>query len=130
MSNNLQTRPQQPVNKPESTRGVPCFTPGVDIFETDAELLLYADLPGVNPKEIDLRYERGELTLTARAPRREHRGRLLLGEYEEGDYLRVFRVNETIDASRIEADYKQGVLVVHLPKQERARPKQVRIRAE
>ncbi len=131
--NGLQgTRPQSrlDVNTPETTRGNLCFTPPVDIFETESELLLYADLPGVNPKEIDLRYEKGELTLTARAPRRERTGQLVLGEFEQGDFFRVFRVNETIDASRIEAEYKQGVLVVHLPKQEQAKPKQVRIRTQ
>jgi HSP20 family protein len=115
---------------PESTRGTLVYSPGVDIFETEAELLLYADLPGVNPQDIDLRYERGELTLTAKALRRETPGQLLLGEFEEGDYYRVFRVNESIDAAHIEAEYKRGVLLVHLPKQEQAKPKQVRVRTQ
>jgi HSP20 family protein len=129
--NSLQARPQQPYTSgAESTRSAACYTPRVDIFETEAELLLYADLPGINPGDVDLRYEKGELTLTAKATRRERRGQLVLGEFEDGDYYRVFRVNESIDAARIEADYKQGVLIVHLPKQEKARPKQVRIRAD
>jgi HSP20 family protein len=114
----------------ESTRGNRVFAPGVDIYETESELLLFADLPGVNPKDIDLRYERGELTLTAKAAQRERPGRLLAAEFEDGDYYRVFRVNETIDATHIDAEYKQGVLLVHLPKQEQAKPKQVRVRGQ
>jgi len=50
---------------PESTRGV-FFTPRVDIYETDDELTLYADVPGVGPADVDLRYEGGELILHAR----------------------------------------------------------------
>lgn len=115
---------------PESTRGALCFAPTVDIFETESELLLYADLPGVNPADVDLRYERGELSLRAKAPTRQRTGQLLLGEFEPVDYYRMFRVNESVDATRIEADFKNGVLIVHLPKQEEAKPKQVRIRAQ
>jgi HSP20 family protein len=132
-NNNAQTIAQNPRGRngtPETTRGALCFTPPVDIFETEGELLLYADLPGVDPKEIDLRYERGELTLTAKAARPERHGQLLAAEFEQGDFYRLFRVNETIDPNRIEADYKQGVLIVHLPKQEKARPKQVLVRTQ
>jgi HSP20 family protein len=126
----VQGRQRADGSGPESTRGNQVYAPGVDIFETESELLLFADLPGVNPKDIDLRYERGELTLTAKAPQRERSGRLVASEFEEGDYYRVFRVNELIDAGRIDAEYKQGVLLVHLPKQEKAKPKQVRVRAQ
>lgn len=112
----------------ETTRDYKYFAPRVDIYETDAELLLYADLPGVNPEGVDLRYERGELILKAKAAPHEHQGHLVLGEYEEGDFFRVFQIHETIDAARIEAEYKNGVLIVHLPKQEALKPKQVQIR--
>lgn len=130
-ANNLQTMRgrQTEGNGSETTRGA-LYAPTVDIFETENELLLYADLPGVDPQQIDLRYERGELMLTAKAAQRECTGHLLAGEFEVGDYYRLFRVNETIDAARIEAEYKQGVLLVHLPKAEHARPKQVRVRTE
>jgi HSP20 family protein len=130
---NLQnTRPPQrsEPSSTESTRGALCCTPSVDIYETETELLLYADLPGVQPQDVDLRYERGELTLNAKAPTSPPAGQLLAGEFEAVDYHRMFRVNEAIDASRIDAEFKQGVLIVHLPKQEEARPKQVQIRAK
>jgi HSP20 family protein len=112
----------------EATRNGQFFTPRVDIVETEIELLLYADMPGVNPYDVDLRYEQGELILRGKVQPREPQGNLIFGEFETGDFYRVFQVQESIDASRIEAEFKNGVLTVHLPKQESAKPKQVPIR--
>src|SRR5262249_3726662 len=117
-------RPEQQGGS-ESTRGGVFFTPRVDIFETEKELTLYADLPGVRPEDVDLRYENGELMLHGRVKPRTRPDNCLLCEYDEGDFYRVFQVHESIDSSRIEAECKNGVLVVHLPKVEAARPKQV-----
>lgn len=121
---------QQQQQAPETTRSGPYYVPRVDIYETDRELVLHADLPGVGPKEVDLRFERGELVLHARVPRPERRGHLLAQEYEEGDFYRVFQVHESIDGARIEAECKNGVLTVHLPKEEKAQPRQVKIKGE
>jgi HSP20 family protein len=124
------TETQPDVRGTESTRNGNYFAPRVDIIETENELLLYADMPGVRPEDIDLRYENGELTLHGKAQRPGGHGNLILAEYEVGDYYRVFRVHETIDPSKIDAEYKNGVLVVHLPKQEAVKPKQVTVRAQ
>jgi HSP20 family protein len=118
-------RGEQP--SPESTRGV-FFTPRVDIYETDGELTVYADVPGVGPEDVDLRYEVGELILHGRVKPRHADENFVLQEYEEGDFYRVFSIHESIDSSRIEADCKNGVLMVHLPKVEEARPKQITVR--
>src|SRR5262249_33359356 len=112
---------------PEQTRGGIYFTPRVDIVETDKELTLYADLPGVRPDDVDLRYERGELLLHGRVQARHPERGFVLGEYEVGDFYRVFTIHESIDAGRIAADFKNGVLIVHLPKVEQAQPKQIKI---
>lgn len=114
----------------EATRNGKYFMPRVDIHETEGELLLFADLPGVKPGDIDLRYEQGELVLQAKTTRRPHEGHLLFAEYEEGDFYRAFKIHETIDASKIEAEVKNGVLLVHLPKMEKARPRQVTVKAQ
>lgn len=113
---------------PEATRNGNYYTPRVDIVETEGELLLYADLPGVRSEDIELRYEKGELILRARVHRTPVKGNLIHGEYDVGDFYRVFQVHETINAARIDAEFKNGVLIVHLPKQEAAKPKQVPIR--
>jgi HSP20 family protein len=113
---------------PERLRGGVFFTPRVDIVETENELILSADLPGVRPEDVDLRYEQGELTLHGRVrPRQPERG-WLLQEYEVGDFFRAFQIHESIDASKIGAEFKNGVLTVHLPKMEQAKPRQITVR--
>src|SRR5437868_1522599 len=85
---------------PEQTRGGPYFTPRVDIVETERELVLYADVPGVRPDDVELRYERGELLLYARVAPRQRPGQLTYREYEEGDFYRSFAIHESIDSSK------------------------------
>jgi len=55
---------------------------------------------------------------------------VLINEYEEGDFYRVFQIHESIDNTRIAAECKNGELIVHLPKAEAAKPRQVRVRGE
>ncbi|MBY0524312.1 MAG: Hsp20/alpha crystallin family protein [Gemmataceae bacterium] len=117
------------VHTAERTRGGVTFTPRVDIYETDTKLVLCADMPGVRPQDIDLRYERGELVLHGRVEPRQRVGAFLLNEYEDGDFYRVFTISESIDASRIEAECKHGVLTIHLPKVAAVQPKQINVKA-
>lgn len=121
-------------NRSERTNGEPTrsgqyFAPRVDILETESELLLYADMPGVAPDDIDLRYENAELTLRGKVKPAQAVGHLIFGEYDVGDFYRVFQLHESIDASKINAEFKNGVLTVHLPKQEAVKPKQIPIHA-
>jgi HSP20 family protein len=113
---------------PERTHGGVAFTPRVDIYETDKELVLCADVPGVRPEDVDLRYERGELLLHGRVQPPARPGAMLRCEYEEGDFYRSFSIHESIDSNKIEAECKNGVLTVHLPKVAAAQPKQIRVR--
>jgi HSP20 family protein len=129
----LSTTPQKDrtdESRPESTRGGYHFVPRVDIYETENELLLVADVPGVRPEDVDLRYEKGELLLHAKVKARRGQQTALLQEYEEGDFFRAFTIHESIDASRIAAECKNGVLTVHLPKVEAVRPRQITVRGE
>lgn len=113
----------------EQTRTGNTVLPRVDIYETDQEILLCADVPGVAPGNVDLRYERGELTLHGRRAAGQPAGEAILGEFEGGDFFRVFQLHESIDASRIDAELKQGVLTVHLPKHEAVKPKLVSVKS-
>jgi HSP20 family protein len=120
------------VANPERTRGGVFFAPLVDIYENDKELTLYADLPGVRPDDLDLRYEQGELVLHGKVrSRREQSERgFLLSEYEVGDFYRAFAIHESIDPGKISAEFKNGVLVVHLPKMAEAQPRQISVQAK
>jgi len=111
---------------PEVTRGL-TYTPRVDILETEEELLLLADLPGVKEGEVDIRFENGELTLHARRAPAKRTG-ALLWENEVGDFFRAFRISEQIDAGKIWAELKNGVLTLHLPKVEAAKPRKITVR--
>jgi HSP20 family protein len=115
---------------PESTRGGVFFTPRVDIFETGNELTLVADVPGVRSEDVDLRFEQGELILHGRVKPRHENENFLLREFDEGDFYRAFSIHESIDSGRIAAECKNGVLTIHLPKAEAARPRQIKVRGQ
>jgi len=117
-----------PTQNVETTRNEKYFAPRVDIFESESELTLHADLPGVAPKDVDLRYEHGELILQGKVSSAYPTGHSILAEYDQGDFYRVFQVHESIDSTRIAAECKNGVLTVHLPKAEAAKPKQVAVK--
>src|SRR5437868_5544307 len=93
----LQQETTNGLSPTEVTRGV-TFTPRVDILETEEELVLYADLPGVTQDGVDIRFESGELTLHARRPQTVGQNQPRLFENETGDFFRAFRISEQVDA--------------------------------
>jgi len=111
----------------EATQGVTAM-PRVDVLETDADLLLFADMPGVRPDELDVRFENGELLVHGRR-QSPHKDRTRsLWEYEVSNYYRAFRVSEKIAADKISAELKDGVLTVRLPKVDAVRPRKIAVR--
>jgi HSP20 family molecular chaperone IbpA len=114
----------------EPTRGGICYTPRVDIVETEDELVVYADMPGCRPEDVDIRYENGELEIHGKCPTRQENVDYLVNEFGVGDYYRSFTINEAIDATKITATFKQGVLTVHLPKSEAAKPRRIAVKPE
>jgi HSP20 family protein len=111
----------------EHTRSGEHYRPDVDILELAEELLVHADVPGSCAEDIDINFEDGALTIYAKVVERAPRGPVLLREYGVGDYRRTFRVSEQIDATRISAQYRNGVLTLHLPKVERAKPRKIQV---
>src|SRR5947209_11928087 len=97
---NVPTKNEMGSAHPEPTYGARHFTPRVDILETDRELMLFAEMPGVKPDDVDLRYENGELVLHGKVPARDNGRPMLLHEYENGDFYRVFRIDESVDATK------------------------------
>jgi len=119
------------VAQPERIRGGRVYSPNVDIVELENELLLIADVPGARPDAVDINYEQGLLTLHVGVePRQqEEETDFLCREYGVGDYYRSFQIGEGIDARKIDAELKDGVLTVHLPKTEAAKPRKIQVKA-
>jgi HSP20 family protein len=123
--------PEEQVPGAERTRSGRFYRPGVDILEQNDELQLVVDMPGVKASEIDVRFEDGQLHLHGPvAPRQTPETRYLLQEYGVGDFDRTFRVSEQIDGSKIRAEYADGVLTLHLPKVEAAKPRKIAVTTE
>jgi HSP20 family protein len=105
---------------------VPVITPAVDIYENDDEILLYADMPGVEKDNICVNIDNGRLSLSG-VRRMETTGAANWEEFGEVEYRRVFSVPQTIDMDKVNAELKNGVLQLHLPKSEAAKPRQIEI---
>jgi len=105
------------------------WAPAVDIFETENELLLKADLPGIEMKDIDIQLENG--TLALRGERKfeseKKEGGFHRVERRHGTFARYFTLPDTVDPEHVKADYKSGVLTVKLPKKEIAKPRQIKV---
>lgn len=107
------------------------WIPAVDIFENDKhELVLRAELPGIDRSDIDLRVENNMLTLRGERKREKevrdeqyHRVERLYGTFS-----RSFTLPSTVDAGNVSADYRDGVLTVVLPKREEAKPRQIQVK--
>jgi len=111
--------------------GVRSWAPPVDIYETDHDVVLKAELPGVDPKEVECRVEDGTLYLKGerkfeKEVNEENYHRM---ERAYGSFLRTFPIPGSVDAEKATAEYKNGVLILTLPKKEEAKPKTIKIEA-
>lgn len=117
-------------NGTEPARSGLRYLPDTDIYETDDHMVLVADMPGVVPDDVDITLERRVLTIRGRIATPVHEGyRRFRTEYGEGDFERAFTLSQEIDRDRIEADYRNGVLMVKLPKAESAKTKKIEVKA-
>jgi len=125
----LQAREKQELQG-EATRPGPVFRPDVDILEREDSYVIYADLPGVDDKSIDVRLDQGVLTLDAQLATRPEAGwSPLHSEYRLGSYHREFRISDGIDASGVSARMYSGVLELQLPKSAKHRPRTIPVQA-
>jgi len=111
----------------EMTKPINFFTPAVDIFETDSEVTVIAEMPGVDNSGVEVSLEENTLTIRGHRDQENPGGKVLLEEYENGSYLRKFTVAETIDRENIRASMAEGLLRVELPKAEPAKPRKIEV---
>jgi HSP20 family protein len=113
----------------EPTRAGIKYMPVVDIYETEEELTLVADLPGVTKEDLDVDLKDRVLTITGFVKEPEARPKSNYSEYGIGGYTRQFTLGDAIDQGHIGAALKDGVLTLTLPKAERLKRRKVEITA-
>ncbi len=127
----LQVQKKQEVQQGgEPTRPIRQFIPSVDIYETSDTVGLFVEMPGVNNSGVDIDLNDDTLTITGTMVNSDNKKeKVLLREYETGQYLRKFTVSETIDQEKITAAMNNGMLKLNLPKIEPAKPRKIEVQA-
>lgn len=129
-SKELQAKEKQEVSAAEQTKPGPSFVPVVDIFETEREITLLADMPGVKTDDLDIDLREDTLTLAGEVESPERPDETeIFREYQTGRYFRQFTLSEVIDQSKIQASLNNGVLRLVLPKVEKAAPRKITVKA-
>jgi HSP20 family protein len=115
----------------EGEWGTRSWTPPVDIYETEHDVVLKAELPGVDPKDVEARVEDGTLYLKGerkfeKEVKEQNFHRV---ERSYGSFVRSFALPSSVDADKVSAEYKDGILSLTMPKKEEAKPKTIKIQA-
>jgi HSP20 family protein len=112
-----------------SNSSLAAWAPAVDIYETESELVVTADLPGINEKDIDVRVENNMLTVRGerKLEKTINEDNMLRVERAYGSFSRSFSLPNSVNTEAIKADYHEGVLTVKMPKREESKPKQVKV---
>ena len=105
------------------------WAPAVDIYETEHELVVKADLPDVNPQDLDIRVENNILTIRGerKFENKVKEENYLRVESAYGSFSRSFSLANSVKLDAIKADYQNGVLTLSIPKREEAKPKQIKV---
>jgi HSP20 family protein len=105
------------------------WAPAVDIFEKDGNIVLTAELPGIDPKAVDIRVENNVLTLQGerKFDKELQKDSFHRVERAYGSFTRSFTLPNAVDTEKIKAEFKDGVLTLTIPKREEAKPKQIKV---
>jgi HSP20 family protein len=115
----------------ERTRAARMYTPPVDIVERKDDIVVLADMPGVDEKSVDITLEKNVLSIYGRVePEIPEGHRLIEQQYGVGDYQRSFTLSGEVDRDRIRATVKGGVLKLVLPKGDAAKARKIEVKAE
>ena len=125
----LQVQQKREVEKKqESTVPARVYVPVTDIFETNAALMLALEMPGVDRENINVKLESGVLTIEGEIDFGKYEGMYpVYTEYNVGNYARSFELSSNIDQDRISAELKDGVVMLTLPKVEKAKPRKIKV---
>ena len=125
----IQKKETRDLQSVERTRWGKVFSPAVDILETKNDLRLYADMPGVDQKSINVTIDKGILMIEGNVDTEPIEGyELEYKEYDIGDYQRSFTLADTVDQDKISANFVNGVLELIIPKAEKAKPRKIEVK--
>lgn len=128
---NIQKKEQENMERIERTRSAVIYRPNVDIVERKDNIVLTADMPGVDRYAVDITLEKNVLTVYGRVDAEApENSKVIHTEYGIGDYQRSFTLTDEIDRNKIEATMKNGVLKLVLPKAEPAKARKIAVQAE
>ncbi len=124
-----------PARRSNETEFAPCAekterrAPSVDVVEFDDAFVVTADMPGVCDDAVDVDFQNGELTICGRVAERRRRDDAVrrASGFEPKDYFRSFRVGDSIDADKIEASFRDGLLTLRLPKRREIQPRKIAV---
>ncbi len=127
----LQVQQKREVEKQqEATTPMRAFMPNADIFETEDALTVVLEMPGVNRDNIDIGVESGVLTVEGKINFDKYEGlEPVYSEYNVGPYRRSFRISSRIDQDKINAEMRDGVITLTLPKAEEAKPRKIEVKS-
>ncbi|MEW6666217.1 MAG: Hsp20/alpha crystallin family protein [Thermodesulfobacteriota bacterium] len=130
-SKSLQAKEKAAIASPaEHLKAGLVFSPAIDIFETERDITLLADMPGVKADRLSIDLKDSVLSLSGDVDEPEGPSEVdLLREYRTGRYFREFSLSQVVDQSKIEAHLKDGVLHLRLPKVEKAMPRKIPVKA-
>lgn len=120
------TETESPASREETRQEGSYLIPPVDIYETPEGLTVLADLPGVDRENADIRVENNILTIQGKSSHIAP-GDPIHTEYSLLNFFRQFQLTELVDQEKISADLKNGTLIIHMPKMEKAKPKKIKL---
>jgi HSP20 family protein len=127
----IERQEMEKVERIERSRAAKIFNPDVDIIERKNDIMVVADMPGIDEASVDITLENNVLSIYGKVDWDvPDKLKLLHGEYGIGDYQRVFTLSGEVNRERIEATVNNGVLKIILPKAEAAKTKKISVRAE
>jgi len=105
------------------------YAPLVDIYETNDEFVLTADMPGINKEDVSLKMEEGSMLIFGKINYQYIlKRKYILKEKETGHFFRKFKISDTIDETKVSAKFENGQLIVTLPKHDRVKPRTINIK--
>lgn len=107
----------------------PSYSPDVDVYVSDDELMIIADLPGVEKGDVSIAIDEDDTLILKAKSSVQEAADPIMRQYEVGNYYRAFRLSEGYDKDNVSATLENGVLELHVPKREETKPRRIEIQA-